>query len=239
MSSRRIPGPNVDGNLTTTVAGSGAGDGQRLAADQHRVAEPAPGLLVVERAEREHDVGRRERRAVGEGDAGPQLEGVGQAVGRRRPRLGEPGLEFLGPAVDAHEPGLREVREEFEDRVAAGVPVEGPRLGADGRDQRLRGPAWRRPAAPLRGGTPRRPRAGRQHGGKNGNPGQVRASGSGQLLVLQANGLAGRKPSKPLQIPARSPRISRRFRARFVHRRHRPTGWPVGRAARAFGATAS
>ncbi len=45
------------------------GDGEGLAADKQRVAERAAGLLVVRRLEREHDVGRGERRAVREGDA--------------------------------------------------------------------------------------------------------------------------------------------------------------------------
>ena len=58
-SSSRRPGPNADGNVTTTVRGVGRGDRERLAADEQRVGERAAGLLVVDRLEREQ---RRRRR---------------------------------------------------------------------------------------------------------------------------------------------------------------------------------
>ena len=53
LSSSRRPGPNGEGNVTTTVDASGADDLQRLAADAQRLAERAAGLLVVDRLERE------------------------------------------------------------------------------------------------------------------------------------------------------------------------------------------
>ncbi len=46
--------------------------------------------------------------AVGEGDVRAELQRVAQAVGRRRPALGQPRLDVVGDPVDANEPGLRE-----------------------------------------------------------------------------------------------------------------------------------
>ena len=105
----------------------GRRDGHRLAADKQRVAERAAGLLVVGRLEREHDVGRRERRAVGEGDAGPQFQRAGQAVGRARVRLRQPGLDLLRGAVDAEEARLGEADDELDakSRPACGLNVRG------------------------------------------------------------------------------------------------------------------
>ena len=119
-------------------------DVQRLAADTHRLTQRAPGLLVVDRLEGKRHVGGGERHAVGELHPLAQLQRVGQAVGRHRPRLGQPGFELLRAPVDAHQPGLRQAGDDLEDRVAAGIPIEGPRLGPHARNQRfdvrLRGP---------------------------------------------------------------------------------------------------
>ena len=89
--------------------------------------------------------------AVREGDVGPQLQRVAQAVVGARPAFGEPRLDFLRDAVDAHQPGLREGR----DQVGAGVAAFASRLNDGGSvrmdtsDSPPRGPAASRcrPAA--------------------------------------------------------------------------------------------
>ena len=108
---------------------------ERLAADQQRIGERAAGSSVVDRREREQDIVGREGLAVGEGDALPQLQRVPQAVVGAGPAFGEPRLDLLRRAVDAHELRLGEQRHELGRRVAAREAVEGARLGADGDDE--------------------------------------------------------------------------------------------------------
>ncbi len=163
---------------------------QRLAADAHRLAENRRHLLVVDRPEREEDVGGRERRAVREGDAGAQFQRVSQAVGRRRPRFGQPRLEFLRLPVDPDELGLREGGHDLQHRVAPGVAVERPRLGAQARHQlvELRLRVGRRRLAPA----PARHR--RQHG-----------KAGGQELPLEPGARVSRRSislsSRPIRWP--------------------------------------
>ena len=132
----------------TTVCGVGRGDRERLAADEHRVAERAARLLVVDGLEREQHVGRRERRAVGELHAAAQVQRAREAVGRAGVRLGQPRLELLRGAVDADEARLRQQAvTRLRREVAAGVRVERARLAAHRGDQRAaaRGRAWPAP----------------------------------------------------------------------------------------------
>ena len=114
-----------------------------LPADAHRVGDDAAALLVVRRGQRKHDIFGCERRAVGEGDALPELDRVAQAVGRGRPALGEPRLHRVGDPVDPDQPGLGEERHQVGRGIVARVPVERLGVGAQ-RDDQVAAACWRR-----------------------------------------------------------------------------------------------
>ena len=129
MSISRNPGANGAGMRKTTVDASGASTFRGVAVHVGVRREHGVHPRVVERAEREEDVGGREGGAVGEGDALPQLERVDRAVGRLGPALGEPRLEGIGHAVDADERRVDQEREELAGGGCVDVAVVGRGLG--------------------------------------------------------------------------------------------------------------
>ena len=135
LSSRRMPGPNGCGKVTTTVAASGVSTGDRLAVHGQGNGQLALGKERLRGLHREGDVGRAERRPVRPAKPGTKSEGEGAAVGARRPPFGQPGLDLLGRAVDPDQAAVGQQRDHFADQVARDQPVERPRLGAHRGDE--------------------------------------------------------------------------------------------------------
>ncbi len=137
-SSSRRPGANGSGSLTVTVRSSTTATCSGLPLTCSVCADPALHRVVVGEAEGEGDVGRGERLAVGEPDAGAQRDRVGDAVGGGGPAFREPGLDFVRDAVDANEPRLGEERHDLHRRAGAVAADSGCRSPARS--------AWRRRA---------------------------------------------------------------------------------------------
>jgi hypothetical protein len=96
-----------------------------------RVRKVAGRLLVVDRLEREDDIGGRKRLAIRKNDAGPQLQGVAAPVGGAGPAFGEPRLDLLRNLINAYELRVGQAGQEVGRTVAGREPVEGARLVAD------------------------------------------------------------------------------------------------------------
>ena len=125
---------------------------------------------IVGGAKREEHVRRGQGDTVRELDARLERDGVGQAVGRRGPALGQPRLELIGRAVDAHEPSLRQECHDVGggNRACGDVAVVGWRLGSNRGDEL---PAPRR----RRGRSGRRRRRLRRTGRRRNSPELPRA----------------------------------------------------------------
>ena len=113
-------------------------DGEGLSVHPQAAGERALRLRIVEGLEGEDDVVGRERRAVREHHALAEAEGVGAAVRVERPLGGQRRLDVLGQLIELHQAGVQEHGQEPGRAIAGREPVERPRLGADGGDDRTR-----------------------------------------------------------------------------------------------------
>ncbi len=186
--------PERHGRGNDDGPGVGRGHGQRLPADGQRRDQRTPRPRVVQRLEREDDVGRRERRAVRPGNPVAQRQRMAPSVRRRRPLLRQPGLDFLRRPVDPDQTSLGQLRKNLGADLSRDQAVEcsgvAPRRG----DERSAA-SWRKCGRRVRSWSPAscRSRASRGNTGRRPRPQSARSPGCavvGSLFGQSANRLA-------------------------------------------------
>ena len=109
---------------------------ERLASDFEFPGKHAGRAFVVDHAEGEEHVGRRERLTVREPDVGPELQRVRQPVVCKRPTLSQPRLDLVAHPIEPDEPGRGQPGEQLVGGERLDVTVERGWFAPVRRDQR-------------------------------------------------------------------------------------------------------